>query len=118
MNVSIQNITLEMAGKRELRLFALDNGNVIGICSVGTFGKVASTIYQLFVTEAQRGKGIGTALVREACARSKNAGASAISAIIEPGGPNGFWAASGFKPAHVDGQNLLVVHHFQETKEG
>jgi GNAT superfamily N-acetyltransferase len=113
MSLLIHDMLFDLSGKRELRLSAIENGRLIGVASVANFGRSAGTIFQLFVRPDVRGKGVGTALVRVACQQAKDAGAGAMSAIVEPGGPMGFWGGLGFKAAHVDGPNLLVVKQLE-----
>lgn len=106
---TIHSMRVSMAGKNELRLVAMRGERLIGVASVANFGSVAPTIYQLFVEEEARGAGIGRALVEVSQREAEKHGAMVMGAIIEPSGPKEFWSDLGFKPAHVDGGNLLVT---------
>lgn len=109
MTHTIHILHVEFGSHSELRLVAMLGEQIVGVCNLAGFGKVVSTIFQLFVKEDVRGRGIGAELVKAACEQAMKRGAMAVSAIIEPFGPKGFWAAQGFLPAHCDGSSLLVV---------
>ncbi len=115
MALEIQHLVFEMSGKRELRLVALEDGKIVGVCSVANFDKAAATIFQLFVIEERSGMGIGSELVWKAMVLCDESGAQSIGAIVENEVSAPFWSKKGFKPVHVDGVNILVSR--QITKD-
>ncbi len=99
--IQILELLVEIDGRQELRLVAIVNGALAGMASVARLDKPAATVFQVFVDDAVRRCGVGTALVAEAERLARAADAQAISALVQDG-PAGFWGALGYKLAHCE----------------
>ncbi|HET8594119.1 MAG TPA: GNAT family N-acetyltransferase, partial [Intrasporangium sp.] len=90
--------------KRSVRLVAEQDGNAVGVVSVGrsksTSEGEAGEIFGLWVAPERRGSGVATALVRRGAAEAKAAGQSHV--VYWVGTDNGravaFASGMGFRP--------------------
>lgn len=115
---ALTTMRVELDGRSELLLVALDEGKAVGTAAVANYGKVVGTLYKVFVAREARGRGVGTAMVRRAEAEMKAAGAVALSAIVEREGPVGFWSALGYRPVHVENGRVVVSRALCESASG
>lgn len=106
--IAITALEVRLDGEMETRLFALEDGAVVGVLSVKNMGRPAATLFQLFVAEGARGRGVGSKLVEEAAEMAAGAGSAALSAIMSHEGLMGFYARLGFEPVHHEGGKTLV----------
>lgn len=92
----------------ESRISVVDGSEMIATASLRGIGKPAVTIYQLYVVNRARGKGLGSEIVKHAEDIALAHGAFAMSAVVEPNGPLGFWDELGYEVVHSENGNLLV----------
>lgn len=107
-------MVFEMDGRVELRLVAYYCGMMSGVLSVANFGKPASTLFQVFVSPESRNIGVGKAMVNEACRQIVVYGSGAVSALVDVDGPVKFWESLGFRPAHIEGKQMVMSKRLSE----
>lgn len=113
-NLKIDSMVFEMDGRVELRLVAYYCGILSGVLNVANFGKSASTLFQVYVSPEARNVGVGTAMVQEACRQIVVFGSGAVSALVDLDGPVKFWESLGFKPAHIEGKQMVMSKRLSE----
>lgn len=103
----LQILTMEFSldGHEEWRVAVVEDGQLVATASVVNHKSPVVTVYQLYVKPAWRGKGIGSDVVESV---EKMASPRPVSAVIEHGGPIGFWASLGYKPVHFENGRTVV----------
>lgn len=105
--LAIFTLTFDLDGYRETRFAAMRGAQWVGTIHA-KHNVETVTLFQLFVIEEERGKGVGRVIVEEAEVWAKSTGAQAVSAIVESRGPVGFWYQLGYKPAHAENGKVIV----------
>lgn len=109
-DVQVLCMPFEMDGRTELRLMALDAaGQMVGTASVLNVGRRAATVYQLFVVESARRRGVGSRLLEECVKRAAAGGSQNVSVLVRDGGPVTWYVKRGFEPVHHEGEQTLMA---------
>ena len=93
-----------MDGHEEWRIAAVKDGELVATASVMNTNCSVVTIYQLYVKPEWRGKGIGSGIVEAVEQLSEGK----VSAVVEDGGPLGFWKSLGYNPVHFENGRKVV----------
>ncbi len=108
-----------MGVNRELRVVALqgeslEGAQLIATASVKDQGGRVATVFQVHVVPEWRGKGVGTAVVRAIERELGAAGYRQVSALVEVGGPLGFWGGLGYEVVHQEDAVKVMGKRLEE----
>lgn len=109
MNLQVLIGAFEMGERKELRVAAIGQGQLLGTANVNNPGAMAATIYQVHVDKEWRGQGIGKAIVakiEEACWKL---GSQSVSIIVDADGPVEFWTKLGYRPVHLENGKMIAA---------
>lgn len=114
MSVALHVMPMDLEGRPELRIAIVLDDALVGVASVVGVGKSVATIYQLFVAQEHRRKGLGMAIVERVEATAREWGANAVSAIVLEDGPVAWWRNRGYSAVHLEPGKMVVSRKLKD----